>query len=142
MNQINGGDRDGEKWEAKMEYKQPIFYKREEGFSPELQEEICRDAKSKCYDWWVDHLPGMARKKIDLPFEEVLKYLYTESVHFVIIHRRGYDGSYLEIGFCTLALRNILPSTKVEVKGDLYLWILLKDEYIPYFIEKYNLLER
>jgi len=125
------------------EYKDHIFYKFTKEVTPELREKICRDAKDKCYHWHVDHLPTWSREKINMPFDEVLKYLYTEKVHFVIIHRRGYrDPHNLEIGFCTLALRDILPSTKVDVKGDLFLWINIDEKHIPYFVETYKLEKR
>jgi len=134
------------------QYFRDIFYMKADGeFSLELQERILRDAKDKCFRWWVDHLPGIARERIDMPFDEVLKYLYTEKpVHFVIIHRRGWErykpeGSNewcLEIGFCTLALRNKLATTEIDIKGDLYLWVLVEEKYLDYFIQTYNLTER
>lgn len=133
------------------EYKQHIFYKLKGDISPHIQEEILRDAKDKCYHWHIDHLPTWARERIDMPFDEVLKYLYQESIHFVIIHRRGYSPRdendewnkwYLEIGFSTLARTTKLPTTKIDIKGDLFLWINLDEKYIPYFVEKYNLEKR
>lgn len=133
------------------QYFQHQFYVSKGDISPHIQEEILRDAKEKCYDWWVDHLPGMARQRIDMPFEEVIKYLHQEKVHFIIIHRRGYQPRdendewnkwYLEIGFCTLARRTKLPTTEIDIKGDLYLWIKLEESHIPYFVEKYNLEKR
>lgn len=133
-------------------YFHDIFYKRADGeFSPEIQEKILRDAKEKSFRWWIDHLPGMARERIDMPFEEVLKYLHIEKpVHFVIIHRRGWEGFKpdnsnewcLEIGFCTLARKNKLDTTKIDIQGDLYLWILLDESHLDYFIKEYNLIER
>jgi len=130
-----------EKWEDNMEeYKQHQFYSFTGDISPHIWEEICRDAKDKCYHWHVDHLPGMAREAIDMPFDEILKYLYTEKVHFVVIHRRGYTEPWnLEVGFSTLALGKVLPTTEIDVKGDLFLWINVDEEHIPYFIEKYKL---
>lgn len=130
------------------EYYQPIFYKSNLDLTPELQEKICRDAKDKCYEWWVDHLPSWSREQIDMPFDEVLKYLHTGTVHFVIIHRRGYKPRHendvwnkwnLEIGFSTLARSNKLPTTKADIKGDLFLWIRVEEDYINYFVEKYKL---
>jgi len=130
------------------EYYKDIFYLVARDFSPHTWEEICRDAKDKCFNWWVDHQPGWTRKKIEMDFDEVLKYLYTEKIHFSIIHRRGYeswntedswDKWHLEIGFCTMARKNTLPTTDIDIKGDLFLWIELNEQYIPYFIEKYKL---
>lgn len=134
------------------EYFQDIFYTNKENeFPPKLQEEILRDAKDRCFKWWVDHLPTWQRQRIDMPFEEVLKYLHIEKpVHFVIIHRRGWEDFRpkdskewcLEIGFCTLARKNKLPTTKIDIQGDLYLWILLDESHLDYFIKEYNLIER
>lgn len=128
-------------------YYQNIFYLTARNFSPHTWEEICRDAKGKCYNWWVDHQPSN-RETIEMDFDEILKYLYTEKIHFSIIHRRGYESWneedswqkwHLEIGFCTLARKNTLPTTTLDIKGDLYLWIKLDESYIQYFVEKYNL---
>jgi len=134
------------------EYFRDIFYtNKENDFSPELQEKIIRDAKDKSFKWWVDHLPTFQRQRIDMPFEEVLKYLYVEKpVHFIIIHRKGWEGHKpegsnewcLEIGFCTLARRNKLETTEIDIKGDLYLWVLVEEKYLDYFIQTYNLIER
>lgn len=125
------------------EYKDHIFYTINGDVSPHIWEDICRDAKDKCYHWHVDHLPGFAREAIHMDFDEILKYLYTEKIHFVIIHRRGYrNPSNLEIGFSTLSLSKILPTTKIDVKGSLFLWINVDEKHIPYFIEKYKLEHR
>lgn len=129
-------------------YIQDIFYLSSHGLSPQVWEEICRDAKDKSYTWWIDHLPGWRRERIDMDFDEILKYLYTGKIHFSVIHRRGYEDCntedswnkwHLEIGFCTMARKNILPSTKLDIKGDLFLWIKLDEKYVSYFVEKYNL---
>ncbi len=128
-----------------------IFYLKFHSFSPEKWEEICRDAFSKKYNWWIDHQPEWQRKQIDLPFDEIVKYLYTEKIHFSIIHRRGYENWntenswnkwHLEIGFCTLARKTKLPTTNIDIEGDLFLWIELDEKHIPYFIETYNLKEQ
>jgi hypothetical protein len=121
-------------------YFQDIFYRTIERETPELLEKICRDAYSKCHNWWVDDHPNGTRRKIDMTIEEILKYLYTHKIHFTIIHRRGYedwnndscfDKWHLEIGFCTL--------NKKDPNGDLFLWIELDASFIPYFIQKYGL---
>ena len=131
-----------------MEYSQHLFYTSGLIVTPEQREAICRDAKSKCYDWWVDHMPSWSRKRIQMDFDEVLKYLYEESIHFFVIHRRGYpqkdEGDWwgkwhLEIGFSTLARSKKLPTTEIPIQGDLYLWIKLDEKHLPYFIEKYGL---
>jgi hypothetical protein len=129
------------------EYHTDKFYLIARNFSPHTWEEICRDAKEKCFNWWIDHQPSN-RETIDMDFDEIIKYLYIEKIHFSVIHRRGYeewntDDSWykwhLEIGFCTMARTNKLPTTDIDIKGDLYLWIKLDEKHIPYFIEKYNL---
>jgi len=123
-------------------YYPDIFYRGFNEFSPAQMEEICRDAFSKCTNWWVDDQPGWTRRKIEMPFDEVLKYLYTHKIHFVIIHRRGYEewnveGSFdkwhLQIGFGTLNRNN--PN------GDIFLWIELDESNIPHFINRYKLKE-
>jgi len=132
------------------EYKHDIFYNIARDLSPHTWEEICREAKDKSYDWWIDHQPRWRREKIDMDFDEVLKYLYSEKIHFSVIHRRGYEECnvednwnkwHLEIGFCTMARKKKLPTTTIDIKGDLFLWIKLDESHIPYFIEKYKLKE-
>lgn len=122
------------------EYVPDIFYLNVREFKPELWEKICRDAHSKCYNWWVDDQPEWTRKKIEMELDEILKYLYTNSIHFSVIYRRGYENWnaedscnkwHLEIGFCTLA--------RQHKNGDLFLWIELDESYIPYFIDTYDL---
>lgn len=129
-------------------YHQDIFYYIARDFSPHTWEEICQEAKNRCYSWWIDHQPEWTRKTIEMDFDEVLKYLYTEKIHFSIIHRRGeeswntdesWNKWHLEIGFCTLARKNTLPTTKLNIEGDLFLWINLDESHLPYFIEKYKL---
>ena len=103
-------------------------------------EEICRDAHSKCFNWWVDDQPSWTRRKIDMSLDDVLKFLYTRKIHFTIVHRRGYekwnveggfDKWHIEIGFCTL--------DRKDENGDIFLWIEVDDKYLPYFIETYKL---
>ena len=133
-----------------MSYFHDRFYSIEIDLSPHTWEEICREAKELCYNWWIDHQPESTRKVIDMDFDEVLKYLYTENIHFTIIHRRGYEDWnakdswykwHLQIGFCTMARKNKLSSTIQDIKGDLFLWIDLDESYVPYFVEKYKLKE-
>ena len=120
-------------------YFQHIFYTKEEGFSLELMEEICRDAYSKCYKWWVDEIDcntSWARQEINMPIEDIINLIYEESIHFTIIHRRGFKKEnekqygnkwHIEIGFSALGPKNI------------FLWTNLEEDYLPYFIVKYNL---
>ena len=99
-------------------------------FTPTKWEEICRDAYSKCYNWWVDDQPGWQRQKIDMSLDDVVKFLYSDKIHFSIIHRRGHENWnekdswnkwHLEIGFCTLATKN-------HKNGDIFLWIELDEK--------------
>jgi len=113
------------------DYQQPIFYD-SSYLSLEEKEELCREAYSMCYHWHVDNQPGWTRERIDMPFEEVLRYLYSNKCHFVIIHRRGYFEKCLEIGFSTLDRGS-------NVGGDIFLWLNLDEDKIPYFVNKYNL---
>lgn len=105
--------------------------------SLEDKEQLCRDGKEKCYEWWVDELVTTQRQRIEMEFDEMVKKLYNKGFHhFVFIHRRGYEdwkdpeclwskhNWCLEIGF---------------VSDMYYLWIYIKAEEIPYFVEKYNL---
>jgi hypothetical protein len=131
---------------------QDIFYLKSRDLSPKIWEEICRDAKSKCYSWKVDHMPSWTRKEIDLDFDEALKYLYTETIHFSVIHRRGFEnwknkdtfpGEWcLEISFCTMARKKQLPTTPIKLEGDLFVWIYLDEKWIDYFLEKYKLITK
>jgi len=123
-------------------YFDDIFYLKAHKFSPKIWEKICRDAYSKCYNWWVDNQPGWKREQINISLDKILEYLYTEKIHFTIIHRRGYESFntkdsfnkwHLEIGFCTMSRKH--------QDGDLFLWIELDEKYIPYFIETYKLKE-
>ncbi len=122
------------------DYKQSIFYDIQGNVTSDIWEGICRDAKSKSYYWWVDKLPGTTRERIEMSFDEILKYLHTDKIHFSIVHRRGFDhwnkaGDFnqwhLEIGFCTM--------TRNHKDGDLFLWINLDEKHIPYFIKTYKL---
>ena len=117
-----------------------IFYKTD-NLNLKAKKKILRDAKSKCYNWWVDILDcnkSWSRQRIDMPFENIIKKLKNNS-HFVIIHRKGYEPKNqkdindvfrwkLEFGFSTLGLG---PSY--------FLWIYVEQEQLKYFIDKYNL---
>ena len=75
-----------------------------------------------------------------MDFDEILEKLSDDGFHhFVFIHRRGYEdwkdpnciwsetSWCLEIGF---------------ISGIYYLWIYIKEEELPYFMEKYKLTKR
>ena len=122
------------------EYFYDISYLNAREFKPEQVEKICRDAYSKCYNWWVDNQPGWTREKINMSFDDVIKFLYTNEFLFNIIHRRGYEEWntensfnkwHLEIGFCTMGRK--------DPDGDIFLWIELEEKYIPHFITTYKL---
>ena len=130
------------------DYKGDIFYNIARDLSPHIWEEICREAKDMSYHWWIDHQPSWQRETIKMDFDEVLKYLYTDKIHFSIIHRRGYEEwnkeeSWqqwnLEIGFCTMSRKEKLPTTEIDIQGDLFLWIKLDEEHAQHFIQKYKL---
>ena len=107
-------------------YQQHQFYNTND-LSLSEKRVILREAKEKCFKWWVDDLPGMARRKIEMSFKDILKKL-DSSCHFVIIHRKGYsDPWFLEIGFTTMKEKTY------------YLWICCDEEHIPFFIKKYKL---
>lgn len=117
-------------------YHLDIFYNVMD-FPLEKKEQLCKEGKEKCYEWWVDKLVGVQRQRIEMGFEEMLKKLYDDGFHhFVFIHRRGYENWNdpecfwsdhnwcLEIGF---------------VSGIYYLWIYIKEDEIPYFVNKFDL---
>jgi len=118
------------------QYFKNIFYESSTHFNLDEMREICIDAFSTCYNWWVDDQPKWARRRTNMKLDEALKFLYSHKILFSIIYRRGYSNQHwhLEIGFCTL--------DKDDENGDIYLWIELEDIYLTYFIEKYNLKER
>lgn len=120
-------------------YHPDVFYKTEH-LSLKQKEQICREAKERCYEWWTDELVGLQRQNIEMDFDEMVKKLYDDGFHhFVIIERRGYEDwkdpeclwskhSWCgEIGFSS---RNY------------YLWIYMKTEELDFFIKKYELNER
>ena len=113
-------------------YTPDIFYDNKH-LSIDEKKELCREGQDKCYKWWVDKLVDIRRQEIEMEFETILAKLET-GAHFVVIHRKGYDDWKnkewfdnrwcLEIGFSI---------------GIYFLWILIVEDEIPYFIEKYKL---
>ena len=116
------------------DYQQDIFYLSCRDLTPDVWEKMCREALTKCYNWWIDYLPDLSRKRIDIDIEYMMNILYTDKILFNVIHRRSFDKC-LEIGFCTLDAKFI----KDGHHSDVFLWILLDETHIPYFVEKYNL---
>ena len=117
---------------------QQIHYKGDHLFSPKEMEEICRDAFSKKFNWWVDQVSEWVREEIEMDFDSAINLLYKGPVHFSIIHKRGLEkwknfkdklGWFLQISF----------NTTYNEEGDIFVWIQLDEKWIPYFIEKYNL---
>jgi len=118
------------------EYHHDIFYKIEH-LSLKQKEEICREAKERCYEWWTDHLVGTQRQKIEMEFDEMVKKLYdNEFHHFVIIERRGYEN--WKDPECFWSHHNWCGEIGF-VSGIYYLWIYMKTEELDYFIKKYKL---
>lgn len=88
------------------EFHRDIFYKVRH-LSFETKIEILEWTYEHSYDFHVDVLKDIARKKTNLSFDEGMEYFKPDS-HFVVIHRRGYDDWntpeswnkwHLEVGF-------------------------------------------
>lgn len=116
------------------DFEEDIFYLSSRNLSPDIWEKICREALDKCYNWWTDYLPDWTRTRINIDIEYMMDILYTDKIHFNIIHRKSFD-KHLEIGFCTLDSKFV----KDGKHSDVFLWILLDESHIPNFVEKYNL---
>jgi len=118
------------------EYHHDIFYRTEHLSLPQ-KEEICREAKERSYEWWVDELIRTQRQKIEMEFDEILKKLYEDDyLHFVIIQRRGYEN--WKDPECFFANHSWCGEIGF-VANSFYLWIYMKTEELDYFIEKYKL---
>ena len=117
-------------------YFEDIFYNTQH-LSLKEKEQICREAKERCYEWWTDRLVGVQREKIEMDFDEMVKKLYdNEFHHFVIINRRGYED--WKDPECYWSRHNWCGEIGF-VSGIYYLWIYIKTEELDFFIEKYNL---
>lgn len=83
----------------------------------------------------LDAAVSIARRRVDMPFEQILAML-DEKCHFVVIHRRGDDTVkdklwgqwYLELGFCTMSMG---PNH--------YLWLHLHEDELQGFVDAYEL---
>ena len=113
-------------------YTPDIFYHNDH-LNIDEKKELCREGYTKSYDWWADHMVGIQRQKIEMKFETILAKLEIDS-HFVFIHRKGYedwrDKEWFNTSWCLEIGFN---------SGIYYLWILIKEDEIPYFVEKYKL---
>jgi len=92
---------------------------------------ILNDAYAVNTVWWVDDLQGWTRRRINMPFEDIMKKL-DMSCHFVVIHRRPPAGEeHGEIGFSTM-------------KGPFsyYLWIYTTLDGLAKIITDYNLIQQ
>ena len=74
-----------------------------------------------------------------MPFEDVLKMFEEtprQKLHITFIHRRGYEDwdHYLEIGYCTLARKQIKND---PIIGDIFLWINVGLEHKDFLLKKY-----
>lgn len=121
-----------------MTYLQDIFYQTDKLTKLKIRE-LFLEAKELSYNWWVDDQPTWSRRKIDLPFDDVLKIFddtVRKKLHITFIHRRGYLDweHYLEIGFCTLARKR---ETEDNIKGDVFLWINVDIKHKDYLLKKY-----
>ena len=101
-----------------------IAYKTRQ-LSLEQKKDLCRRAKEKAYNWWVDTLDcrvTVLRQCVQMDFEEALDKM-TNKDHFVVVWRSYTDQeSYLEISFSTMGQT-----------PEYFLWIQLKEELIPEF---------
>jgi len=94
--------------------------------------ELFKDAKNKAFEVRVDILDctkSMARQKIDMSFNEVIR-MYNNKCHTVFIHRKEHwREEYIETGFSTMNS----PSY--------FLWINMNINHLDFFIKKYDLTE-
>lgn len=77
-----------------------------EGLTLSEKRELLLASKALCGHWWVDELDcskSLARKKIEMDFEQALEHL-SESCHFCVIEREGFLNreAYIEVGFSTI----------------------------------------
>lgn len=113
-------------------YHPDIFYEIND-LTLDQKKEICKEAKELSFKWWTDKLVSIKREKIEVDFDKVLNLLTPQS-HFVVIHRKGYDKwkdkEWFEQNWCLEIGFN---------EGVFYLWILVDQKKVPYFVEKYKL---
>ncbi len=128
-----------------MEYKPDIFYDLKK-LSKKKIHELFEEAKELSYNWWVDDQPSWTRRKIDMPFEEVLSIFdktLRKHLHITFIHRMSCccaEEEHLEIGFCTLVRKD--ENGKLHPNGDIFLWIDVDLKYKEHLLEKYSLNKR
>ncbi len=128
-----------------MDYQPDIFYKLDKLTKKEIRG-LFLEAKALCYNWWVDDKPTWTRRKIDMPFEEVLiifEKTKRKHLHITFIHRMSCcaaEKEYLEIGFGTLIRRD--EQGNIHPNGDIFLWIEADIEHEDYLTQKYKLEKR
>ena len=120
--------------ELSMSYEHDIFYGIEK-LPLEERVAVMDEAYAVNTRWWVDELNcdiSWARRKIDMPYEDVMK-MYSGDCHTVVIHRRGDhrpEGRYGEIGFTTMG------------GVSTYLWIYVTEEDLFKIIKRHKLKPR
>lgn len=101
--------------------------------SIDIKKEICEWSKHRSFDWWVDILDcskSSRRHKIKCSWEKIIEKL-NDSCHFTVINRRDGIYKYVEVVFCTLAMR-----------PDYFLWVLIDEDYLNDLISTFNLTEK
>lgn len=122
-------------FENSNQYYEDIFYKVNDlPFKTKI--EILEWAYEHSYDFHVDILNGITRKKIDMDFNEGMEY-FTDDSHFVVIYRRGYEDWnnnpeswykwHLEVGFRSMS--------KIEY----FMFIYCDENLVDEIVKKNNL---
>lgn len=86
-------------------------------------------AKENCEHWWFDILDcnkSFARQKIDIEFEEALKWYFDKSFPSVIF-RDSEREKFLEVGF------------RAMTDPDYFLWIIVPPDKANLIIESFGL---
>lgn len=95
--------------------------------------EILRKAFELSYEWWFDVLDikvSYARQKLEIEFEDALKYFEPNS-HFTIILRQIPKAEeHIEVGFSNF---------KKDIYKSYYLWINVKVEDFQQILDFYDI---
>ena len=85
-----------------------------------------KDAKEKCFEWWVDELVGWQRNQIEISFEDILEKFKDDSNFIITLRDNMIEGMYFEGCFREL---------------NYFFWTKLIIKHEDYFVKNYKLKE-